>query len=122
MKSTVLRAGAAALATTAVLVLAGCAGGTEDEQPTATATAEAEEQAEETEESATVEVPDVTVLILETAQGNLARNGLEVEVVDESGAPLTVDDATAYTVTAQEPAEGTVDRGSVVTLTVAPRG
>ena len=121
MKSTVLRAGAAALATTAVLVLASC-GGTDDEQPTAAATATAEAEEQEAEESATVEVPDVTVLILETAQGNLARNGLEVEVVDESGAPVTVDDATAYTVTAQEPAEGTVDRGSVVTLTVAPRG
>lgn len=117
-------AGVVATALAATLLVAGCTADadTDTETPEATAPAEETTAPEETEPAGPTEVPDVTNLILETAQGNLVRAGLEAEVVDESGAPVTVDDATAYTVTAQEPSEGTLEAGETVTLTVAPRG
>lgn len=120
-----VRTGAAAAAATlaATLLVAGCSADadSDDVAPEATPTAE-ESAAPETEETGPVDVPDVTNLILETAQGNLVRAGLEAEVVDEAGAPVTVDDATAFTVTAQDPSEGTLEPGEIITLTVAPRG
>lgn len=110
------RAAAAVLA--AGLFLAGCAAdGDSAPEPTPTA-----EQTTEPAEAGPVDVPDVTNLILETARGNLLRAGLEVEVVDESGETVAVEDATALIVTAQEPAAGTLEPGAVVTLTVKPRG
>ena len=117
-------AGVVATALAATLLVAGCTADadTDTETPETTAPAEETTAPEETEPAGPAEVPDVTNLILETAQGNLVRAGLEAEVVDESGAPVTVDDATAYTVTAQEPSEGTLEAGETVTLTVAPRG
>lgn len=119
MKTSALRSGLAALAATAVLLTAGCASDDATDEP-ATATTE---QAEESPSSdGPVEVPDVTLLILETASGNLMRVGLTTEVVDEAGVPVPDGDATAWVVTAQDPADGTVDPGSTVTLTVKPRG
>lgn len=126
-------AGAVATALAAALLVAGCAADADSdtdsdtattdttETTEATAAPEAEEPAPE-QETGPAEVPDVTNLILETAQGNLMRAGLEVATVDETGAPVTVDDATTFTVTAQDPAEGILDPGATVTLTVAPRG
>lgn len=119
------RTGVAAAAATlaATLVLTGCSGDDADTTPEATEPAAAEETTTpEPEQTGPVEVPDVTNLILETAQGNLMRKGLETEVVDETGAAVTVDDATAYLVTGQDPAEGTLEAGETVTLTVTPRG
>lgn len=119
------RTGVAAAAATlaATLVLTGCSGGDADTTPEATEPAAAEETTTpEPEQTGPVEVPDVTNLILETAQGNLMRKGLETEVVDETGAAVTVDDATGYLVTGQDPAEGTLEAGETVTLTVTPRG
>lgn len=117
-------AAAAAAALAATLLVAGCSADadSDDAAPEATPTAEETAAPEETEEAGPVDVPDVTNLILETAQGNLLRAGLEAEVVDESGAPVTVDDATTFTVTAQDPSEGTLEPGETITLTVAPRG
>ncbi len=121
-----VRTGAVATALAATLLLAGCAADDETDTatPEATESAAAEDaaDAEETAPTGPAEVPDVTNLILETAQGNLVRAGLEAETVDETGAPVSVDDATGYTVTAQEPSEGTLEPGETVTLTVAPRG
>lgn len=118
--------GAVATALAATLLVAGCSADadSDDATPEATASATADESAapEETEETGPVDVPDVTNLILETAQGNLLRAGLEAEVVDESGAPVTVDDATTFRVTAQDPSEGTLEPGETVTLTVEARG
>jgi hypothetical protein len=116
-----LRVGSAVLAAAAALLVAGCTANAETE-PDTEATAEATAPAEETDPTAPVEVPDVTNLILDTAEGNLMRVGLEAEVVDAEGAAVTVDDATAFVVRAQEPADGTVDPGSTVTLTVELRG
>lgn len=116
--------GAVATALAATLLVAGCSadGDTETpETPEATQSATADESVAP-EEGGPVDVPDVTNLILETAQGNLVRAGLQAEVVDESGVPVTVDDATAFTVTAQDPSEGTLEPGGTVTLTVVPRG
>lgn len=118
--------GAVATALVATLLVAGCSADadSDDATPEATQSATADESAapEQTDETGPVDVPDVTHLILETAQGNLLRAGLESEVVDEAGAPVTVDDATTFTVTAQDPSEGTLEAGETVTLTVAPRG
>lgn len=126
MRLSVRTGAAAATALAATLLMAGCAADADadadSETPEASATAEETAAPEETEPAGPAEVPDVTSLILETAQGNLVRAGLEAEVVDESGAPVTADDATAFTVTAQEPSEGTLEAGETVTLTVAPRG
>ncbi|MCL3861922.1 PASTA domain-containing protein [Actinotalea sp. K2] len=120
MKNRVVRAAATVLAVSGVLLSAACTSDPESE-PAATPTQTQEEQGQEEGVSGTVTVPDVTVLILETAQGNLERAGLEVEVVDESGAAVATDDATAWVVTDQDPADGTVERGTLVTLTVAAR-
>lgn len=120
MNATVLRTTVAALAATAVLVTAGCSAD-ETEEPTATPAAEETTEEGGAEADGPVEVPDVTVLILETAEGNLVRAGFEVEVVDETGAPVEDEDRTAWIVTAQDPSEGTVEPGTVITLTVKPR-
>ena len=120
-----VRAGAGAVATAlaATLLVAGCSAEADSDDATPEATQSAEESAApETEETGPVDVPDVTNLILETAQGNLMRAGLETEIVDETGATVAVEDATTFSVTAQDPSEGTLERGETVTLTVAPRG
>lgn len=118
-------AGAVAAALAATLLVAGCSADADSDDTTPEATQSAADESaapEETEETGPVDVPDVTNLILETAQGNLMRAGLEAEVVDESGASVTVDDATTFTVTAQDPSEGTLEPGETVTLTVEARG
>lgn len=129
MKRSSVRPALAGLVTAVVLVTAACSA---EEEPAGTATTtspsveetagptEAPEQDESDE--GPVRVPNVTVLILETAQGNLMLAGLEAEVVDESGDPIEVDDPVAYQVVEQDPAEGELERGETVTLTVRPRG
>ena len=123
MRFPTARAGAAALAVTAALLVAVCTAdadsGADEPEPTQTETSVPEDTAEPT---GPAEVPDVTLLILETALGNMSRAGLEVETVDASGAPVTVDDPTTYKVVAQDPAEGTLEPGQTVTLTVESRG
>jgi PBP1b-binding outer membrane lipoprotein LpoB len=114
--------GAVATALAATLVLAGCSGDDATETPEATEPAVEQTAAPEAGQTGPVDVPDVTNIILETAQGNLMRKGLESTVVDESGAAVTVDDATAYVVVAQDPADGQLEAGETVTLTVVPRG
>ena len=117
-------AGAVATALAATLLVAGCSADADGDDATPEATQSAEESAApaETDETGPVDVPDVTNLLLETAQGNLMRAGLEAEVVDESGAAVTVDDATTFRVVAQDPSEGTLEPGETVTLTVEARG
>lgn len=129
MRSTRVRAAAAATTLLAAALLTGCTadadGGSEPTdaaEPSATATTDDDGTAEEPAPTGPTEVPDVTLLILETAQGNLLRAGFEVETVDAAGAPVAVDDATTYKVVAQDPAEGTLEPGATVTLTVEPRG
>jgi len=124
MRLSHVRSAAAASAVLAALLLSGCTSDADEptEPATETATEEAPEAQDEPEESGPVEVPDVTLLILETAQGNLMRAGLEYTIVDAAGQPVAVDDASAYRVVAQDPAEGTVEPGQTVTLTVEPRG
>jgi beta-lactam-binding protein with PASTA domain len=70
---------------------------------------------------ASVDVPDVTNLILQTAQQNIERLGLTAEVVDSSGDAVVADDPATYVVVEQDPADGTVDAGTAVTLTVESR-
>jgi ABC-type Fe3+-hydroxamate transport system substrate-binding protein len=121
MRLSTARVGATALAVAVSLLVAGCSTDAEPEAaPETTASETPEEQAQEP--AGPTEVPDVTLLILETALGNLMRAGLEVETVDADGQPVTVDDATAYKVVAQDPEEGVVEPGQTVTLTVEPRG
>lgn len=116
-------ASSAVLAATAALVVALTVAGCSDSGDGGTDGSTVETTAAMSTDSGPADVPDVTHLILETALGNLTLLGLETEVVDESGAPVTVDDATAYTVEEQDPAAGeTLDAGATVTLTVAPRG
>lgn len=128
MKNSVLRSGAAALAAAALLLTAGCAADedTPESEESATEESGAQTDTEETDgeepaEAGPAQIPDVTVLVLETGLANLTALGLEVEVVDEDGAALEVEDATAYQITAQDPAEGTAEPGDVVTLTVRER-
>ncbi len=119
------RAGAVTVALGAALLLAGCTSDADGDSATGepTAQASATEEAEDAPAAeGPVEVPDVTLLILATAEGNLVRAGLESATVDAAGAPVTVDDPATYLVTAQDPADGTVEPGSTVTLTVEPRG
>lgn len=123
MTRSTLRTASAALAVAATLLLAGCSSdGDADSDSSADATTDTTAASEDVDPNAPVEVPDVTNLLLQTAQDNIEAKGLTVEIVDESGAALVVDDATAFTVAAQDPADGTVDPGSAVTLTATPRG
>jgi beta-lactam-binding protein with PASTA domain len=103
-----LRLATATLAVAAALFATGCASDGDSNGDTDT--------------NGPVDVPDVTHLILDTAQGNLLRAGLEVTLVDADGQPVTAEDPLAFTVTDQDPADGTVEPGSAVTLTVEPRG
>lgn len=126
MRST-LRPALAGLAAAAVLMTAACSAdeeatgtGTATEE-TAGATPEETAAAEESEEGP-VDVPNVTGLILETGQSNLMLAGLESELVDEAGATVQVDDPMTYLVVGQDPADGQLERGEAVTLTVEPRG
>lgn len=119
MKASVLRTTVAALAASAVLLTAGCSAEESDAAETPAAEETAADQGGEV--TGPVEVPDVTVLILETAEGNLERAGLQVEVVDASGAPVEDEDRTAWIVTDQDPAEGTLEAGETVTLVVEAR-
>lgn len=122
MTRSTLRTASVALAVAATLLLAGCSSDGDADSDTSADAAATTAAAEDADPNAPVEVPDVTNLLLQTAQDNIEAKGLTVEIVDESGAALVVDDATAFTVAAQDPADGTVDPGSAVTLTVAPRG
>lgn len=126
MRST-LRPALAGLAAAAVLMTAACSA---DEDSTAAETT-AETSSEETaasptpaeeEEEGPVDVPNVTGLILETGQSNLMLAGLEAELVDETGATVEVEDAMTFLVAAQDPADGQLERGEAVVLTVEPRG
>ncbi|WP_250444667.1 PASTA domain-containing protein [Actinotalea sp. C106] len=119
MKKASVRVGAAALAASVVLLTAACS--SDETENEATEPAQEQEQEQEDVAEGPTEVPDVTVLILETAQSNLAALGLEIEVVDADGAAVTAEDPTQYMVTDQDPAEGTVEAGDVVTLTVRER-
>lgn len=121
MTRSTLRAASAALAVAATLLVAGCTADADTDPGDAPNETEPAVQ-EEVDPDAPVEVPDVTNLILSTAQDTIEAKGLTVEIVDESGAGVTVDDPTTYTVADQDPVEGTVDPGSLVTLTVEPRG
>ena len=112
MTRSTMRTVSAALAVAATLLVAGCSSDDADSGTQAQ---------EEVDPNAPVEVPDVTNLILMTAQDTVEAKGLVVEVVDEAGDPVTVDDPSTYTVADQDPIEGTVDPGSTVTLTVEPR-
>jgi opacity protein-like surface antigen len=121
-----LRPALAGLAAAAVLMTAACSA---DEEATGAGTATeetagptVEESAPAEEEDGPVDVPNVTGLILETGQSNLMLAGLESELVDEAGATVEVDDPMTYLVVGQDPADGQLDRGEVVTLTVEPRG
>ncbi|MBO1750242.1 PASTA domain-containing protein [Actinotalea sp. BY-33] len=120
MKKASVRVGAAALAASVVLLTAACSSDETENEATEPAQEQEQEQQEDVAEGPT-EVPDVTVLILETAQSNLAALGLEIEVVDADGAAVAAEDPTQYIVTDQDPAEGTVEAGDVVTLTVRER-
>ncbi|EYR64639.1 hypothetical protein N866_07530 [Actinotalea ferrariae CF5-4] len=121
-----MRPALAAFAAATVLMTAACSTPEEPAEPAATATQEeteaADDAAEQEAESGPVDVPDVSGLILGTAQGNLTLAGLETEVADEAGAPVEVEDPLAYLVVSQDPADGQLERGETVTLTVAPRG
>lgn len=124
MRST-LRPALAGLAAAAVLMTTACSA---DEEATGAGTA-AEETAEPTteetapvEEEGPVDVPNVTGLILVTAQSNLMLAGLEAELVDAAGATIEVEDPMTYLVVGQDPAEGQLERGEAVVLTVEPRG
>lgn len=124
MNRTVVRSALAVAATTAVLLTSACSSD-EPEEGTQTESAQVEATEDDTEEAAAptgpVEVPDVTLLILATAQDNLGRVGLEATLVDETGAEVTADDPTTYLVTEQDPADGELEAGETVTLTVKPR-
>jgi hypothetical protein len=130
MKRSSVRPALAGLAAAVVLVTSACSAQEEAAGTAPTASPTVEETAgptgapeqEEADDDGPVRVPNVTVLILETAQGNLMLAGLEAEVVDETGAPVEVEDPVAYQVVAQDPAEGELERGETVTLTVRPRG
>lgn len=116
---TAVRTGLAAAATAAVLFTAGCGNDAADE-PTEETTSAAEETPTET--AAPTEIPDVTKLILETAQGNLMRAGLEAEVVGEDGAAVDASDPTQWVVVEQDPAAGApYEEGVTVSLTVRAR-
>lgn len=123
MKTSAVRRAVVAAAAAGTLLLAGCADDGADVDTTD------EELMDETPTDAPgasgqtgpVDVPDVTRLILETAEGNLLRAGLEAEVVDTDGEPVVVEDPTGYRVVDQDPAEGTLDPGSPVILTVEVR-
>lgn len=122
MTRSALRTASAALAVAATLLVAGCSSDGDDADTSGGAATETAAAPETVDPNAPVEVPDVTHLILQTALDTIESKGLTVDVVDESGAALTVDDATTYVVESQDPADGTVDPGSAVTLTATPRG
>jgi len=122
MTRSTMRTVSAALAVAATLFVAGCSSDGEESTETESAETETPAAQEEVDPNAPVEVPDVTNLILVTAQDTVEAKGLVVEVVDESGEAVTVDDPSTFTVADQDPIEGTVDPGSTVTLTVEPRG
>ncbi|KGM13247.1 PASTA domain-containing protein [Cellulomonas bogoriensis] len=115
--NTTVRTGLVALVAAGALVLAGCA---EQDEETTVPTDDTDVQTDQAQ--GTGEVPDVTVLILETAQGNLTRLGLEVEVVDEDGQPVEAEDASQWRVTDQDPVGVPAEEGDVITLTVVERG
>ena len=67
-------------------------------------------------------MPNVTGLILETGQSNLMLAGLEAELVDGTGATVEVDDPLTFLIVGQDPADGQLEPGEAVVLTVEPRG
>ena len=105
-----LVAGAAVVAA-AVLALAGCSGAGNVTESTPSSSESAPKLGN------TGEVPDVTNLLLATAQSNLEFAGYKVTVVDASGAPVTAEDPTAWRITKQDPGSGPADPGSTVTIT-----
>jgi ABC-type Fe3+-hydroxamate transport system substrate-binding protein len=111
-----LLAAGAAVGAAAVLALAGCSG---DGNVTESTPSSSESESAPALGENTGTVPDVTNLLLGTAQSNLEVVQYKVAVVDASGAPVTVDDPTTWRVTAQDPAGGDdADAESTVTLTV----
>ena len=102
----------AAMGAAAVLALAGCSGAGNVTESTPSSSESAPKLG-----GNTGEVPDVTNLLLATAQSNLEFAGYKVTVVDASGAPVTADDPTAWRITKQDPASGPADPGSTVTIT-----
>ncbi|MBC7290154.1 MAG: PASTA domain-containing protein [Actinotalea sp.] len=127
MRSSV-RPALAGLAAAAVLLTSACsaqdepAGAQTPAGAESTAESTPDQTAEEQTEDGPVDVPNVTGLILVTAESNLMLAGLESETVDETGAPVEVEDALTYLVVGQDPTDGELERGETVTLTVAPRG
>lgn len=124
---TAVRTGMAIAATAAVLLTAACGSDSSDEPTTETTTdtsteTSSPEESAPAETAAPTEIPDVTLLILETAQSNLMQAGLEADILDESGATPDTSDATQWVVVEQDPEGGSpyVD-GVTVTLTVRER-
>ncbi|KMM46997.1 hypothetical protein CWIS_02275 [Cellulomonas sp. A375-1] len=118
MKSSAVRT-AVALAAAATLLLAGCSSddATTDTTATAGATSSAAATPEATEAPTEAEVLDVTHIQLQTAIDTLGLRGLETKVVDADGNEITPEPETVYLVVGQDPIEGVVPVGTVITLT-----
>ncbi len=118
MKSSAVRT-AVALAAAATLLLAGCSSddATTDTTATAEATSSAAATPEATEAPTEAEVLDVTHNQLQTAIDTLGLRGLETKVVDADGNEITPEPETVYLVVGQDPIEGVVPVGTVITLT-----
>ena len=118
MKSSAVRT-AVALAAAATLLLAGCSSddATTDTTATAEATSSAAATPEATEAPTEAEVLDVTHIQLQTAIDTLGLRGLETKVVDADGNEITPEPETVYLVVGQDPIEGVVPVGTVITQT-----
>jgi len=118
MKSSAVRT-AVALAAAATLLLAGCSSDDATTAPTAPAeaTSSAAATPEATEAPTEAEVLDVTHIQLQTAIDTLGLRGLETKVVDADGNEITPEPETVYLVVGQDPIEGVVPVGTVITLT-----
>ncbi|GEK16361.1 hypothetical protein [Cellulomonas persica] len=119
MKSFAVRS-VVVLAAAGSLLLAGCSSddATTDTTGTAEATATAEATPEQTEAPTEAEVLDVTHIQLQTAIDTLGLRGLESKAVDVDGNELVPDAEAVYLVVDQDPIEGVVPVGTVITLTV----
>lgn len=134
MKSSVTRSAVALVAVAAFL--AGCSDDSDSSDATTdtTATATAEESKDggaggdgeatpqDTASPTEVEVLDITYVQLPTAIDTLGLRGLEAKAVDADGNEVTPDDETTWLVVDQDPIEGVVPVGTVVTLTVEKQG
>ncbi|MBT0995654.1 hypothetical protein KIN34_15340 [Cellulomonas sp. DKR-3] len=130
MKSSVIRSVVALVAVAALA--AGCSDDSSDESSDATtgtsATASATDMADadatpqDTASPTEVEVLDITYVQLQTAIDTLGLRGLEAKAVDADGNEVTPDEDTTWLVVDQDPIEGVVPVGTVVTLTVKKQG